>query len=84
MNRTLRIVRVAALVTLFSAVIAGGAAVCAAIPVGGEMLLVDRSSASLALVFDNRRLAPVEIGDAAGRQETGLGRSIPLERLGVL
>ncbi|BCH35169.1 acyl-CoA dehydrogenase [Mesorhizobium sp. L-8-10] len=64
-------------------VIAGGTAVCAAIPVGGDMLLVDRSSASLALVFDNRRLALVEIGDAAGRQETGLGRSIPVERLGA-
>lgn len=52
---------------------------CAALRDDGGILLLDRGDADLALVFEGRGLALVEIGDA--RPQPGLGRSLAVARM---
>ncbi len=66
---------------LAAAIVAGDAGVCAGVPARGGMLLVDRASARLALVFGDRELTLLDIGKAAGEPATGLGKSVAIERL---
>lgn len=66
---------------LAAAIGAGAAPVCAAVATRSGMLLIDRAGARLALLFGNRALRLLDIGDAAGEPAAGLGRSVAVERM---
>jgi alkylation response protein AidB-like acyl-CoA dehydrogenase len=52
---------------------------CLAVASGGDILLLDPANAEMALLFEDRGLALVEIAHA--RPETGLGRSLAVARM---
>lgn len=62
-------------------IVAGEATICAGIPSGDTMLLVERGDAGLALVFGKRELALAEINVDSLRQEPGLGHGAALHRM---
>lgn len=65
-----------------AAALRGGAlSACAAIPARDGLLLADPASATLALVFGERRLSLLDIDGAATQAVTGLGHSVTLRRL---
>jgi alkylation response protein AidB-like acyl-CoA dehydrogenase len=63
-------------------IVAGTTGVCAAIASRGSALLVERGDASLALLFDGRRLTLLDIGGVATQPVESLGHGIPLQRIG--
>lgn len=66
------------------AIVAGEAGVCAGVTSGassGSALLVERGAASLALLFDGRAMALLDIGGADMQPVESLGHGIPLQRI---
>lgn len=61
---------------------AGTLPVAAAIPSGDSVLVIDAAGAPFAVLFDNRRLALLDLRGASGEQVVGLGHGVPMTRLG--
>jgi alkylation response protein AidB-like acyl-CoA dehydrogenase len=62
-------------------IVAGTTGVCAAIVANGSVLLVERGDASLALLFDGRTLALLDIEGGEEQAVESLGHGIPLRRI---
>lgn len=62
-------------------IVAGAIGICAAIPSEVSILLIERGEATLALVFEGRELALLDIGGAEAKSVTSLGHGIPLQRI---
>lgn len=60
---------------------AGRLEACAAMPGGGDLLVVDGDGASLAVLFDGRRIALLDLAGLARRPAQGLGHSVPVARV---
>jgi alkylation response protein AidB-like acyl-CoA dehydrogenase len=60
---------------------AGLLRICAAVPSGDTILLIDSDGADLAVVFGARRLTLLELGGQPGERATGLGQGVALTRL---
>jgi alkylation response protein AidB-like acyl-CoA dehydrogenase len=75
-----RLARQAGRTELADRIVAGEAAICAAIPSGDTVLLIERSDAGLALLFGQHELALVEVDVSSLRLETGLGHGAPVHR----
>jgi alkylation response protein AidB-like acyl-CoA dehydrogenase len=61
---------------------AGTLAVAAAVPSGDSVLAIDAGGARFAVLFDDRRLALLDLQAASGEEVSGLGHGVPITRLG--
>jgi alkylation response protein AidB-like acyl-CoA dehydrogenase len=68
-------------VDLAREIAAGQTIVCAGTTVGGKLRLADATGASLAVVFDRRRLELVDIAAADGEIMTGLGHGVGMTEM---
>lgn len=76
-----RLARQAGKSELADRIVAGEAIVCAGIPSGDTVLLIERGDAGLALVFGQSELVLTEIDVASLHAEPGLGHGIPVHRM---
>lgn len=66
---------------LADAIVAGETGVCAALPSGDSLLLIERGDASLALVFGDRELTLAELDGVDTEAVAALGHGTPLQRV---
>lgn len=66
-----------------AAIASGSTAVCAGISTGGTALLFERGDSPLALLFDGREIALLDLSGLATQPVEALGHGIPVQRLGT-
>ncbi|MDP3896301.1 MAG: acyl-CoA dehydrogenase family protein [Mesorhizobium sp.] len=76
-----RLARAAGHAELADRLVAGEAFVCAGVPAGDSVLLMERGEAAFALVFDNRDFELREVGAALASEESALGHGASVERI---